>query len=312
MTESEYKTSLNNFCKHPFIESISQKKKWTVSSPKKVPLDVCIYKKEQRISGAMYTDERSLVSLDELIELIPNTANCTFYLDCITDCFVILDIEPKCPDEIKQKLLNLPYIYGEISMSGKGYHLVFPLPDCFDKYPSAKKKKVMKEEHGYYEILLCHYCTFTRNQLDIKNNDNETDMKLFDNLFEEMAKTQKTTEAKKVDISTSKPEIPSEDKILTYLCTQIYKKTLSDFSDDHSKYEYGYIVHLYRKLKMIQNLTIIQKDSENHKYTDNENTWLLYTAIQDMLQHRPKHDELREGVPWLLYLSKQVVAKVKT
>ena len=307
-----YYENFPNFYKHPFIQSIANRKRWTVSDNDKAPLDVVDYKNTGRAHGALYKDSQSLVSLDELITIIPDAANHAFYLDAMIDCFVVLDIEPKCPDDIKTELLKLPYIYGEISLSGKGYHLIFPLPDCINEYPDAQKKVVLEGDNKYYEILMNHYCTFTRNMLP--PSDPNADPEAFDNLFESLASRQKSVNEKQFDITKEKPDIPAEEKILSVLAKQKYDKTLNDFahddgSYDNSRYEYNYILFLYRKLNIILCVTPIQKASNNHDYTDNEKAWLLYEIAKDYIKYRPKHDETRNGMPWLLFMAQKVIAK---
>lgn len=298
------------FRQNPFVNSIATTKKWTVSTNTKMPIDMFIFKYRQQIKGALFTDDTSLTTLDEVNELIPNAANYAFYLDAITDKFVVLDIEPTCPDEIKAKLQAMPCLYCETSMSGKGIHMVFRLPeDILMKYPEAQNKIVFKEEHKYYEILLNHYVTFTANQLPFSHENNPEP---FRKLFEEMARTQKETVKTEIDISaiTEKPGGPYTDLILETLMShrKEYKKTLSDFYDDNSKYEFAYIAFLYNRL---QKMTEIPNIKARYAYTDSEKAWFLYTVATEYLPYRAKHDESRNNLPWLLYLSGEVIAHNK-
>ena len=291
-----------DFYKNPVIQSIANNERWTVSDSNKTPIDMFCLEYQNRICGALFTDENSLTSLPHLCELLPDAANHAYYMDALIDKFVMLDIEPKCPDNIKQKLLQLPYTYGEVSMSGKGYHLIFPLPDCIDYYPIVKTKVVLKEEHGWYEILLNHYVTFTRNMLPPATGHEN-----FIELFKELASTQKESHREDVDIQNIQPEhIPNQDKIIELLINQTYKKTAKDFYDDMSKYEYGHIGFLNYKLNCILNVSAIKAA---HEYSDNEKAWLLYQAAKEVIPYRPKHDETRDDLPWLLYLSQEIIAK---
>lgn len=293
--------NFDDFYNHPFIKSITDNEKWTVSDKDKKPIDMFAYKYRQQITGALFTDNKSLVSLPELCELIPNARNNAYFMDSIVDKFVVLDIEPICPDAIKQKLLKTKYVYGEISMSGKGYHLIYPLPNCFSKYPIAQKKIVMKEEHGYYEILLQHYVTFTRNMLPDATGGED-----FEKIFEELASIQKETIRKDIDVQELKPNnIPLEKDILITLNHLDYNKTPIDFHNDMSKYEYGFMGFLYYKLKK----QLALQDYKEHKYSDNEKAWLLYTVAKNKIPKRQKHNEYRNNLPWLLYLASEIIAK---
>lgn len=294
------------FYENEFIRSIKDTEKWTVSDNEKMPIDMKTWIYEHRICGAFVgEDYNPFMTLDDLCHHLPNAKNHAFLLDAISDKFVILDIEPTCPDAIKQELLKTPYIYGEISMSGKGYHLAFPLPDCIKNYPIAQNKIVMKEKHGYYEILMSHYVTFTRNMIPLSENPDENG---FIRLFEKMAAEQKESQKTEFDVSEEYPldKIPFVNDILDILYKQKYRKTPEDFDDDHSKYEYGHIGFLHSKLKLLQNVSYIK---EAHTYSDEEKAIILYTVAKEELPYRPKHDEFRDGLPWLLYLCREVIAK---
>lgn len=293
------------FYDNPLIQSIAPNERWSISTNKKMPIDIKILQTEQRIAGALFLDERSLVSLPDLCELIPNAANNAYYLDALVDNILILDIEPKCPDNIKEKLLRLPYEYGEISMSGNGFHLAFYLPQNFDDFPIARKKVVMKEEHGYYEILLNHWVTFTRNK--IKDAPSDASQTEFEQFFADIASIQKDVQRTDVNIEELEPQdFPCKDRILSLLMQQPYYKTLSDFHDDNSHFEFSFIGFLHYKLGQILNISAIK---QAHDYTDNEQVWMLYLVAKERLPYRSKHDEFRDGLPWLLYLSREVIAR---
>ena len=67
----------------PIFKKMKNKSLWTVSSNKKIPLDLqwfIEHKDEPKaIKGAKYQDERSLGTYYELEEHIPNHANATYY-----------------------------------------------------------------------------------------------------------------------------------------------------------------------------------------------------------------------------------------
>lgn len=295
----------SDFYNHPFIQSISGRERWTVSDNTKRPIDMFVFIHQfGRVTGAAFTDENSLVDLPTLCKHIPNAANNAYYMDVLVDDFVVLDIEKTCPDDIKAELLKLPYIYGETSLSGKGYHLVFPAPACLQDYPVAMKKTAMKDPKGHYEILLNHYVTFTRNMIPPADENNTGD---FEALFRKMAIDQKDVNRTDVDIKSIEPEHgPDYDKIVGLLRRQEYKKSLSDFYDDFSKFEYGCMGFFHFKLKQILKVNTI---APGYAYSDNEKAWIIYEICKDKIPYRAKHDEMRDGLPWLLYLAREVIAK---
>ena len=298
---------MSDFLNHPFIQSIANNERWTISTRDKMPIDMYELIYRHNLTGALYHDRDSLVDLTTLERFLPGCNNKAYYLSMFEDGFVVLDIEPKCPDNIKKKLLELPYLYGEISMSGKGYHMVFPLPNCIANYPAASRKIVMKEEHGWYEILMVHYVTFTGNLLPpSRTNDNS-----FETLFEEMASNQKIVVRSDISVEANEPEnIPMMEKIIEILQSQLklnFKKKPSDYNDDYSRYEYATVGFLNRKLNNILNTKAAQ--AQNHNWTPQERAWLIYLTAKEELPYREKHDETRDGLPWLLYLAREFIAK---
>ena len=312
---NEYKR-FKSFYENKAIKSIANKKKWTVSSTKqvgkirsKMPLDVVEFLNTGKISGAKFFNENSLVDLNTLIKELSNenryTANNTFYLDTKEDDLIVLDIEPSCPKDLKEKLIHMKALYKEKSMSGKGYHLVFKKPKNFNDYITATKKAAVSDSNGYYEILIKHYVTFTRNTIETEYENDYT----IEELWDELAPNAKNMKRTYFDMSEEKPKIELEDLIMTSLINKEYKKTPKDFrrkdgSYDMSKYEFGLLGFYYYTLENILDLAYFKKQ---HKYTKEEKTWIIYEIARKKLKYRPKHDELREDLPWLLWYSKLVV-----
>ena len=300
------------FYEHDFIKTIANINAWTVSNDKKMPIHMQEFMTKYEIKGASPYDETSFTNLHKLYEFYITKLNSyppnhAFYLDVAEDNVCILDIEPTCPDNIKKELLTLPYLYGEISMSGKGYHLAFKIPnDMFEKYPILYKKPVLKEEHGYYEILLNHFCTFTGKMISPSGNKNPNG---FIDLIDKIVPTQKEISVIEIEVNKiDAVDTKMAEKILMLLHTasKQYKKSLNDYSNDHSKYEFAFVSFLYYKLKMILNVQAIKK--ENHEYTESEKAWFIWQAAIDYLPSRAKHNEYRDGLPWLLYIASRVIA----
>lgn len=312
MSPDGYKTweDFPDFYNNPFIQKIAKNEKWTVSDKDKRPIDMHALIYEEKIWGLAYNrGYNPMVDLDTLCKTIPNAANNAYMLDALYDKFVILDVEPTCPDFIKQRLLRLPYIYGETSMSGKGLHMAFELPeDLLDKYPVAKNKLALKEDHGYYEILLNHMITFTRNVLPQQTE--KENISIFHNIFELLANKAKPSEsAKSADAVTvtdiNADDIPYFDTLMPALQAQIYGKTPEDFYNDMSKYEFGITGFYYRML-----MKLLKKNKyKDHEYTDEEKAVILYHLTSAKLPYREKHDQIRNNMPWLLYIATCLIAK---
>ena len=151
------------------------------------------------VKGAIFSNEKSLVDLYELNTILPNAANYAFYLEADEDNFVVLDIEPSCPDNIKSEFLKMNPLYMETSMSGKGIHMIFEYPKhIMEKYPNAFNKSVFRGENHEYEILIDHhYVTFTGRQIPFTPNENPAS---FEDLFEKLAKLMKKLSVDLFDI----------------------------------------------------------------------------------------------------------------
>ena len=317
--------TITRFQDHPFIQSIAKNPRWTFSltQDKKMPVDMCYLMETDNIRGANFYEEKSLVSLDTVDNFFSRhnqqLTNHTYYLDALLDNFVILDIESDCPDDIKQKLLDTNFIYGETSLSGKGYHLIFNLPPCFDQYPASHRKPAIKEEHKYYEILLNHFCTFTGNMIEPPANPSVDFNDIYKALAEHVVVIEKTKQIM-LDNLDQMPQTKYAPYILDTLerAADLYRKKPQDYPKenspgtcDMSRYEWSYIAYLYWKLSSI---LAVQTVAQEHTYTDEEQAYFLYQVAKEKLPHRPKHDTYRNAhdgtrLPWLAYLVKDILEK---
>lgn len=304
-----------DFLANPYIARIAQYPCWTISDKDKRPVDIvrCIESIDPinptklnlpSLPLAKYADSRCLVNLETLLSIFPKAANFAYYVqDASIDGYVILDVEKTCPEELKAWFLRTNYIYGEYSMSGKGLHLVYPTPECLKNYPAAQKKPKMQTNDKSYEFMIGgHYLTFTGKMLPPA-----TGTLTIDNVFEELCKQQKHVDARAVDINAEKPEIPNEEHILSGLKYTSVKKTVADFGGDYSKYEFGACARFYHQLKRL--LLSSAYNPNEIEYTDNQKAWLVYQCVVKAIKYRPKHDEMRDDLPWLLWLASQVIAK---
>lgn len=301
-----------------FIQSIAGIPRWTVSCEKK-PLDIWKLFDFGITVGAGQPDELYLCTLHELVNRIPplldrqslcaKNAPLTYWCAATESSFCVLDIEKECPEDVRNELLRLPYLYGEYSSSGKGIHLVMSLPTYYMDYPIAMQKPALKEPHKWYEILLNHYSIFTGNLLNKPSNpDGDGD---WDKVFHELAVTAKSSAYNGFDIDMSSLDaIPPaiKDAIINALIKhgKTYKKTLADFNNDCSSYEFGFMGYLYHKLNFITNGT---NNMRAVAFDNSAKALLMYTAAIEVLPYRSKHDDLRDGLPWLLFEAREAVAK---
>ena len=145
--------------------------------------------------------------------------------------YLFLDIEPKCPYNIKKHLLQLPYVYGETSMSGKGIHLLIPKPNNINDYPDALIKTQLKEDHGYYELLVNHYATFTGKEIPLPTKVNDFTEKLYKSLAQNAIATKsiELMDSEEIDID----DIPYYDQIIELVMRKPFEKDLDYYKNDY-------------------------------------------------------------------------------
>lgn len=335
MTLADPTSRFPSFYANPAIRLLATAARWTVSgrlsndpeATNKAPIDVrhlldgcnagCQHIGPVR--GAWDIGPACLVTLAELSEGLPSAANTAFYVQAAVDGLMIIDIEPDCPQQISSHLLNLPgAVYIEQSMSGRGFHILAPLPANFHEYPTAANKKVLREEHGWYEILLDHWVTFTREPVNSspvvadasKQRPRPPDFSTFEAVYASLAEAAaQTSAAAAVDIDTAVdiPHIIAGEQIIARVLDQTAGrfKTLDDFNGDTSRWEFSVLGTLYRQ--MLQYL-LRYGGFHGVAYSTGDQAWLLYQAAQQVLPPRRKHHERRNGRPFLLDRAAAMIA----
>lgn len=313
------------FYNNPAITTLADASRWTVSgrlgddaeSKGKAPIDIRHLFDVGRVRGAWAQDDQCLVTLDELARRLPDAANHAFYLRAVTDGLMVIDIEPSCPVEISTQLLALPgVIYSETSMSGRGFHLATPLPASFHEFRVASGKRVLREQHGWYELLLDHWVTFTRKPIseDIWKHVQgvltpASEFASTATLFASLAETARATTVASTTVRTSveAPKITGGQDIVSRTLEGAWPrfKTLDDFDGDASRWEFSVLGVLYREMhRHLVRVGFLRRTT----YDDSDRAWLLFQTVQEVLPDRPKHSEQRNGRPFLLDRAAAMVA----
>jgi hypothetical protein len=329
MTNDDPRIRFAAFYDNPAIRTLAGAARWTISGrlgddpgdPKitrKAPIDLRALLDDNWLRGAWSVDEQCLVVLDELTDRLPTATNTAFYLRASTDGLMVIDIEPECPPEVSAQLLALPEVlYSEQSMSGRGFHLVTPLPDNFSAFPIAAGKRVLREEHGWYEILLDHWVTFTRrppppDPLARPATVAPGRFASVADVYAFLAQHARISTASAADIGTGgeAPDIPGGSQIVrqTVAAAGHRFKTLDDFGGDHSRYEFSVLGTLHRQ--MLNHL--VEHISLGRSYSSSDLAWLLFQAAQQVIPERAKHRERRNGRPFLLDRAAAMVAQQKS
>ncbi|MBD0673941.1 hypothetical protein BU198_25300 [Streptomyces sp. CBMA156] len=326
------------FYGNPAIRTLAGACRWTISGqigeetpgdpvrpPKrKVPIDVrhlldgCSSSCQHAgpLRGAFALDETCLLTLDELTTAIPNAANTAFYLQAQTDGVLVLDIEADCPPAVATDLLRLPAsLYSELSMSGRGFHLVMPLPKNFHDFPVAADKRVLREEHGWYELLLDHWSTFTRQPVPahiVARGNAATTAPTFasiEDLYAQLAVNASESSgasASVVDTAEDMPDIPYSQAIVEQALARARHQLRDpgDFNHDMSRWEFSVLASLHGWMRT----QLRAYSALGVEYSAGETAWLLYKAALDVIPARPKHSERRNGRPFLLDRAAALVA----
>ena len=298
-----------------FIENynLKSKKRWTLSTKDKIPIDInhlLFGTTEPKIRGASYRDERCLNTYQTVSDIVDPSQYLTYFINAQNEDFLLIDIEPSAPTKLKNWMLNnIPFVYGELSQSGNGYHLVVPKPKSFDDFPTKTTKPSFKNKKKDFEILLNHYITFTKKEIPLPKNPKPIEH--IDQMFRLIAKKQlDTVVSKPID---EIPEIPKLDTIVEYLnrCkikTDINSDyfTKSDGTQDMSQYEFSVMSEYYYILNTkILKTTVFNK----YTYSDEQKAYIIYIVTKNYLDYRKKHDTLRNNIPYLHNMAFSVIAR---
>lgn len=307
------------FFANPAIQALSGLPIWTVSDKDKCPINITAYMREKKLLNKRTEQAlgyNPLATLHEVADAIPNSTNFTVYLDAGDPDrpYVMLDVEPSCPEPLKERFLHLPFVYGEVSMSGKGYHLLFPSPDdLFKKYPNAATRQALFPEGRPYEILVAHPVTLTRRI--VKPKEPVDPLEEFRNIFEALAAVAVPpnsikSSGKEIDFEADVASIPNYRILALVMKGQPYRKTPADFpkadgTPDHSSYEYGMAASRFHVLHKV----LPEWKFRGHEYTHDEIVLLIYSYLKENAIGRPKHATSRYGMPWLCYIADTIVAR---
>jgi len=307
-----YSGRLDAFITNPFISRIAAESRWTISIHKK-PMDTRILINKDRFVGASFKrGYNPLTTLPILTNWIADRQNTipayfSYYLNGAVNRQIILDIEPNCPKEIVDTLLNTtPWEYAETSLSGKGLHLGLTLPQDHTLY--FDQLSVLKGPGNHYEYLMHnHYVVFTMNQISRVPNIHLPSAGSLLTHVGPLYRQWKTNQLEKKEfvLSDAKPNIPEEAYLRTLLNSVHFRRTLAYYGNDRGRYEFACGCAFLHKIKQYLPTTRLAPFT----YDETMLTWLVYESLVNYLPPRAKHAEYRNGLPWLLYLSQQVVAK---
>lgn len=322
-----YKDRLSNesFMSCNFIKDIKDKPRWTITTNRpevkrnkfhlketdKLPINFTKFREDYAnakitksyiVKGAS-NYKQDCVTLNEIYDLHPHLIKPTFYLLHEIDNFIVLDIEPSCPENLRQELLNTNFVYGEKSNSGQGYHLAYQITDEMKNLPDFFNYTVLKHESKAYEFLLQHWVLLTG--IPIENKPEEKSiMPYLREIITQKEKQQSSIRDIKYNdvIEIAKIEIPKE--INDYLNKDICKLTLADCNNDNSTLDFRLIKHY---LLMLKGYEITSKNYLN----DELRIKYVSKRAYDELPMRDKIRYHRIGkIPYLQYQTMKALSQI--
>ena len=331
------------FYSNSVIRHLGQYAKWSVSDVNARPINVPALIDGRGVFGAsQHKLATDAVTLDVLTAHLPEATNAAFFADASHDGVLIIDIEKTCPPYIAEQLLNLPgCYYMEVSKSGRGFHIIVPMPSD----PATKQRlhattlAALRAPAGVFEVLTYHWVTFTRNivtasDMDLLRqhsrqkaaNDQVADVaatddqrrallgdidyssvdalinSLFDYRQTQPADTLGYNEAIDTEAIDTARALPHYDGLCNTLVGAECSYTLDDYAGDNSRFEFamlGWLHTVFTSLAFAQGVIA--------KYDAMAQAVIIYDALRRRIEHRPKHDELRDGMPLLLYSALRIV-----
>lgn len=315
-----------NFYNNSAIQSIAHQRRWTISDNNKMPIDIRNLVFNGMITGAHGIDHADveLDTLDELTQHIPTAHNHAYYHRMLDTGFVIVDIEPSCPESYRNMLFQLPHVYAETSMSGRGYHLIIPVSNDMRFSPVYAGLSAVKHDKGWVELLFDHWITFTRNDIDVVSSNTVSQHRweqyVYDFVHEFSKKSHTNTKGDFSDnldfftgplYSVDYP-LKAFEHHIDHVVSDVWRKNtkeLSDFSYDTSRLEYSKISStLHACLDHLYFFYTTRNCEYQLPHPDYLARW-IYQAIyytsdlreEPIITYRDKHDSPRNGYPWILY-----------
>ena len=317
------------FNNNPLIQKLAKEPNWTISDTQKKPLDSRSYLTTGQFTLAKPTEDwRPTVTLDELNAdpKLRNT-NRTYHLNASKNHVICVDIENTISNDMKMKLLQLPFQYLEYS-THMGFHGLLYIDDKYivPGLSSLFTRTGLKMPDRTWEIICNkHYCTFTQNVIEpVKQSPERNDALMKDfiqfllkTLIDEAYEQRQRLEASSFEGSFPKKLIPATKLFPDSDFEYIRKLSPETFADaqgrvDESRYEFNICLFIRKQLA---NRIIFGFEDPFYKMSlpDDEEelsskdlTYLTYYFAQKIIPHRDKHDTQRDGVPYLLYVCTKI------
>lgn len=335
------------FYTNPHIRSsLAAHRLWTVSDANKRPVDIvaaldvsqcsrCGRADCSEVHGAQLSNaDAQLLTLDELTAALPNASNVTTHLDWRSSGLMVLDIEPECPTGVVDQLLRLvtgntaspepAALYAEVSGSGRGYHVLLPVPSNIASFPRAARATKLQHPQRWYEVLLYHWTTFTRRQIPSQRlsaaaAEPTGEMLTWEGVFGQLIEIAPGGEAASEGTSghydqmlalADGPDLtPMEFEVVHTVIESLGHESTRDLDDDFggdtSRWEMSRLIRIaaiaHAKLHVRHSIDRITGTSTaTSEQTAQQVLRVVHHVARRTLPPRAKHDERRSGASYLL------------
>lgn len=312
------------FYAHPYINDLARYPQWSISTPDtKMPIDMTLATTAGIVAGARKNQDEGTYhefTLDQLVTALPTAANHAFFLNVDTQGYGVIDIEPDCPADIAEHFISLAIsekCYVERSMSGRGWHILFPVrPDMLNDSVIGPRA-VMRHPRGWYEVLLQHWVTFTRDpgtpptttartsdapEMNARTID-EIVYTLRDQIPESPTPAHAVADIDDVDFSILTDNDNFIVNAIINNIDDIHDKEPDYFHHDMSRWEFSRINTVIAKVNADVELFLAYPEYAGEKYTITEDRFvaMVYKIIIETIPERDKHHTNRNGLPFLLH-----------
>lgn len=330
------------FSRNPLITHLSDDPNWTVSDDKKRPVNAKVLLETYELFNAKLdaNKEWPLVKLPELdADENLDGVNRAYRLRARENRVIAIDVEPIAPQWMKHQVLHFPAQYTELSKNG-GVHALILVPESFinddNRYMfddlSVFKEPVPKDENGkdlrpaFFEVIFNdHYITFTKRMLTEKpsadyENDpaarqflvsfltNIRDMDLKRRAEREIVKQYQIEMIDKVLDPKKQADINAflEMEIFDEAKAESNERKPNDFAGDASRFEISIANGIAYYVIQNHKRAIYEESSRElaESLSESDLAYAIYLMLKNVVPYREKHDQFRNDMPWLLYISK--------
>lgn len=328
-----------NFEDNDLIVKIRDEPYWTVSTKNKEPLDIFPLLLNGSIKFYNQYERDCLTTLTQIEQDSRlKYTNRAYRLNIARNKIAMLDIESCASKQTRDMLIqNVPHSYSEYSMSGKGVHLLFVIPEVvYKKHEEILRNKIVikgpnrddlpandPNNKPQYELLLAdHFITFTRNVIadDVLTNDYDdpeviAKIDTFVTNLIDFSKTKASYAKSNIDIDVTQTQI-EQNEVVQYIVANLpidnldwsFSVDLASVNNDLSRYEFNVARRLHIKIK--ENITsqLPFNDPFFHLampdvIDEKDIICAVYVLLSRYLEPRAKHLEKRNQMPWLLYVA---------